>query len=186
MTSPGSGSWNVIVCYCFCVYLTLTPEFGYCLVFSLYQKRSHQRRHILCTAVHKICVHLWFATSVCLFFQLLGIFLQNSKSSQLSFVWKSSSAAADLSVLLHHHAAAQLLLGTQTQVLHVGVCAGDRTHAPHGRLGNGRRKGAVSYREGLLFDKTMEMRGWLLADVQASFQEVSGRGHRGQRRKTGG
>lgn len=88
-------------------------------------------------------------------------------------------------ILLHHHAAAQLLLGGQTQVLHVGVSAGDWTHAPHGRLGNGRRKGAVSSRGGLQFDASVEMRGWLLADVQASFQKVSSGGHRRQRRETG-
>lgn len=65
--------------------LTLIPEFGYCLVFSLYQKITHQRWRILCTAAHENGVNLWFATSVCSFFQLLGIFLRDSKSSQLFF-----------------------------------------------------------------------------------------------------
>lgn len=85
MSLSGSGSWNVIACYCFCVYLTPIPEFGYCLVLSLYQKITPQRWHILWTAVHEICVNLWFATSVCSFFQLLAIFLRDSGSSQLFF-----------------------------------------------------------------------------------------------------
>lgn len=118
-----------------------------------------------------------------MFFQLLGIFLQDSKSSQLFDKSSIETAAADLDVLLHHHAAAQLLLGGQTQILHVGICAGDRTHAPHGQFGNGRREGAVSCGGGLLFDARMEMRGLLLADVETSLQKVSGRGHGGQRRR---
>lgn len=117
-----------------------------------------------------------------MFFQLLGIFLQDSKSSQL--LEKSSKETLD--VLLHHHAAAQLLLGGQTQILHVGICAGDQTHAPHGQFGNGRREGAVSCGRGLLFDARMEMRGLMLADVKTSLQKVSGRGHGGQRRRETG
>lgn len=110
-------------------------------------------------------------------------------SSGVFFLFQTSpheTAAADVDVLLHHHTAAQLLLGGQTQILHVGICAGNWTHAPHGRLGNGRREGAVSCRGGLLFDASMEMRGWLLADVQASLQKVSGGGHGGQRRREAG
>lgn len=108
--------------------------------------------------------------------------------SQVNFFEKSSkqTAAADLDVLLHHHAAAQLLLGGQTQILHVGICAGDRTHAPHGQFGNGRREDAVSCGMGLLFDARMEIRGLLLADVKTSLQKVSGRGHGGQRRRETG
>lgn len=107
--------------------------------------------------------------------------------SQVNFLRNlPETAAADLDVLLHHHTAAQLLLGGQTQILHVRICAGDRTHAPHGGLGNGRRKGAVSCGGGLQFDASMEMSGRLLADVQTSLQKVSGRGHRGQRRRETG
>lgn len=70
------------------VFIWLIPEFGYCLVISLYQKTTRRRWHTLCTAVHEISVNLWFATSVCSFFQLLGIFPFRNLL-QLQPIWTS-------------------------------------------------------------------------------------------------
>lgn len=95
----------------------------------------------------------------------------------LSFFFLQSLVSA--ARLLHHHAAAELLLlRGQTQLLHVGVCAGGRVQAPHGWFGNG-WEGALRGRVGLLLQAGMRV--CLLADVQTSLEKVSSGGHGGQR-----
>lgn len=79
------------------------------------------------------------------------------------------------SVLLHHHAAAELLLSGQAQLLHAGVHAGVRAHAPQSQSG-GDGKGARRSGLRLLQDGEGERLG-LLADVQASLKKVGGGGH---------
>lgn len=114
----------------------------------------------------------------CLFFlfflPLLCSFLHGSKSRDLSL----SSTEADL-VLLDHHTAAELLLCSQTQLLHVGLCAGGRPQAPRHRFGYD-GEGALCCRLGLLLEARVGVRECLLADVQTSLEKVSSGGHGGQ------
>lgn len=79
-------------------------------------------------------------------------------------------------VSLHHHAAAEL---------HVGLRAGGRAQAPHGRLGHDGER-ALCRRLGLLLQADVGVRVGLLADVQTSLEEVSSGGHGGQRGRVAG
>lgn len=81
------------------------------------------------------------------------------------------------SILFDHHAAAELLLSGQAQLLHAGVGAGDRAHAPHSQLGRD-GEGALCCGLRLLQDGEGERLG-LLADVQARLEHVGGGGHGG-------
>lgn len=119
--------------------------------------------HILLNKVYVCCLFFLF------FLPLLRLFL---------FFLSLSSKEADL-VLLDHHTAAELLLCSQTQLLHVGVCAGGRAQAPRHRFGDG-GEGALCCRLGLLLEARVGVRECLLADVQTSLEKVSSGGHRGQ------
>lgn len=95
-------------------------------------------------------------------------------TSALLFFW----AQSHFSFLLHHHAAAELLLSSQTQLLHGGVGARGRAHAPHHRFGQD-GEGALCCRLLLLLEAGVRVR--LLADVQTLLQKVGGGGHGGER-----
>lgn len=88
-------------------------------------------------------------------------------------------------VLLHHHTATELLLPSQTQLLHVRICAGGCSQAPHHWFGQD-GEGALCCRVRLLTGAGVGVRVGLLADVQASLEKISSRGHRGQRRGVAG
>lgn len=87
-------------------------------------------------------------------------------------------------VSLHHHAATELLR-SQTQLLHVRICAGGRAHVPHcwfGRDG----EGTLCCGLRVLLEAGVGVRVGLLADVQTSLKKVSSGGHGGQRRGVAG
>lgn len=111
-------------------------------------------------------------------------FLRGSKSS--NFCTKHLPQREQLvlmaDVLLHHHTAAELLLllPRQTQLLHVRVCAGGGSYAPHCWFGQD-GKGASCFRLGLLLKAGGGESVGLLTDVQVSLEKVSSGGYGRQR-----
>lgn len=112
--------------------------------------------------------------------------LLSLKSSEGLNVFSRENSRRLHDVLLHHDAAAELLLlCSQTQLLHVRVCAGDRAQVPHGRLGHD-GESALCCRVGLLLEVSVGVRVGLLADVQTSLEKVSSGGHGRQGRGVAG
>lgn len=140
--------------------------------------------HVHCISLNKVyvcCLYIFFVFSPS-FYSLFSV-VQNPVK-----IWASSTETniAGLSdLLLHHHTAAELLLCSQTQLLHVRIRAGDRGHPPHRWFSSG-GEGALCCRPGLLLEAVMGVRECLLADVQTSLKKVSSRGDRGQRRGEAG
>ncbi len=124
-------------------------------------------------------MHLLFVLSPHVFPLYFSAQNQDLCSEHLSPTEQSLVSMAD--VLLHHHAATELLLCSQTQLLHVRICAGVRAHAPHHWFGHD-GEGALCCRLGLLLQASVMVRVGLLADVETSLEKVSSRGHGGQRR----
>lgn len=92
-------------------------------------------------------------------------------------VWRNCSCFH-----FNHHTAAQLLLSSQTQLLHVRVVAGGGAQVPD--PWSGWQREGTSMPEGLGQVLQLDARGvadvgWL-ADVQAGLEKVSSRGHWGE------
>lgn len=134
-----------------------------------------------------MCGHILTCVSLtCKFVACICFFL--FLTSALFFFWAQSlfsfTERTFLMFLLHHHAAAELLLSSQTQLLHVGVGARGRAHAPHRRFGQDGEAALCCGLLLLLLEAGVRMR--LLADVQTLLEQVGGRSHRGKRGAAGG
>lgn len=136
---------------------------------------THACGHTVTCQICRFCFFLFFLTTSTLRFECLP---RREKQSAVSMAV----------VLLHHHTAAELLLlRSQTQLLHVGICAGGSAHAPRRRFGHDVEVALCSCRLGLLLlEAGVRVRVGLLADVQTSLEEVSSGGHGGERRGEAG